>query len=141
MEHPERPADREIRENREQSEHILEQVIHLTDRRGRGEAVPPTPPETVKLVHKQAAPEVTEEMLEQLQTRTVRTETQDQVTRQNVHHTDVTQIQNQVVRQTTEDISELINRTLARQMRSISDQVYRQMERRLQTERSRRGRL
>ena len=40
-----------------------------------------------------------------------------------------------------EDITELVNRTLARQMRTISDQVYRQMEKRLQAERSRRGRL
>ena len=53
---------------------------------------------------------------------------------------DVHQVEKKVVAQTTEDITELVNRTLARQMRSISDQVYRQMEKRLQTERSRRGR-
>jgi hypothetical protein len=46
-----------------------------------------------------------------------------------------------MVAQTTEDITELVNRTLARQMRTISDQVYRQMEKKLQVERSRRGRL
>ena len=70
-----------------------------------------------------------------------RADSTEQVTQRQSRQVDVNQIEHKVVTQTTEDITELINRTLARQMRSISDQVYRQMEKRLQTERSRRGRL
>ena len=43
--------------------------------------------------------------------------------------------------ETVEDSTALVNRTLAGQMKTISDQVYRQMEKRLQLERSRRGRM
>ena len=50
-------------------------------------------------------------------------------------------MEHKVVTQTTEDITELVNRTLSRQMKTISDQVYRQMEKRLQSERNRRGRF
>ena len=57
-----------------------------------------------------------------------------------IHQTEVTQAQHRLVAETTEDVTEVINRTLARQMRTISDQVYRQIERKLQSERSRRGR-
>ena len=144
MEHLE-PQQREIRQVREESERILEQMIHLKQGRERVSSPPPKTPDAVKLIHKQAATEMTEELLEQLQTQrtqsTVKTENRDEITRQNISQTDVKQVENKVIRQTTEDISELINRTLARQMKNISDQVYRQMERRLQTERSRRGRL
>lgn len=145
IEYLEPASQGEARQVREESERVIQEVTRLVGRRQSIRTPPPKPPEGVKLVHKQAAPEVTQELLEQLQTQrtqsTVKTESRDAVTRQNLHQTDVTQIENKVVRQTTEDISELINRTLARQMRTISDQVYRQMERRLQTERSRRGRM
>ena len=103
------------------------------------------PPPAVKIVHKQAAPDVTEELLEQLEEQrtrsTVHTDTHEEVTHRQSHQVDVNQMERKVVAQTTEDITELVNRTLARQMRTISDQVYRQMEKRLQAERSRRGRL
>ena len=82
--------------------------------------------------------------MEQMEERTrsvVKTTTEEEVTQRNIHQVDVKQIEHKVVAQTTEDITELVNRTLARQMRTISDQVYRQMEKRLQTERSRRGRF
>ena len=145
MEHPEPAAPQEVREVREESERVLQQVIHLTKGRERAEAQPVKPPQAVKFIHKREEPQVTEELLEQLQAQrtqhTVKTESRDEITRQNIHRTDVIQQENQVVRQTTEGISELLNRTLARQMKTISEQVYRQMERRLQTERSRRGRL
>ncbi len=102
-------------------------------------------PSAVRIVHKQASPEVTEELLEQLneqhKSEIRKTESHEQVNRVESHQVDVNRIEKKVVAQTTEDITELVNRTLARQMRTISDQVYRQMEKRLQTERSRRGRL
>lgn len=141
MEHPGMP-DTEQTLVRERSEILLEKYLHLPVQRRYSE--PPKPlPKAVSFVHKQAATEVTEELLEQLEQRNrsaVKTVTEEDVTRQHTHQVDVKQIEHQVVTQTTEDITELVNRTLARQMRTISDQVYRQMEKRLQSERSRRGR-
>ena len=69
-----------------------------------------------------------------------------QVSREDVRHTAEHQVEirdqtSKVVTQTTEDITALVNRTMARQMNAITDKVYRQMERKLQMERSRRGRL
>ena len=69
-----------------------------------------------------------------------------QVSREDVRHAAEHQVEirdqtSKVVTQTTEDITALVNRTMARQMNAITDKVYRQMERKLQMERSRRGRL
>ncbi len=128
-----------------QTESAAESLARLTEgaRAAVQESAAPLP--AVKIVHKQTAPDVTEELLERMQERQTRdvsrTETVDRTTRQQTRQVDVNQIERKVVAQTTEDITELVNRTLARQMRSISDQVYRQMEKRLQAERSRRGRL
>lgn len=145
LEHPGAEAPRQRELLREQSETVLEQFRRLPS---MGRTVPlegETPPPAVKMIHKQAPPDVTEELMEQLEEQrlrgTVRTEVNEQVNRKQSHRVDVSQMERTVVAQTTEDITELVNRTLARQMRTISDQVYRQMEKRLQAERSRRGRL
>ena len=141
--HPGPEAQAQQEQIREQAEAVLERFQHQLPAPRRGEAEP-TPPPAVKIVHKQAAPDVTEELLEQLNQQrtqtTLRNENREEVTRSQSHQVDIHQVEKKVVAQTTEDITELVNRTLARQMRSISDQVYRQMEKRLQTERSRRGR-
>lgn len=143
LEHPERPGDAERVLLREQSEVVLEQFRNQPGPRVRQEVL--RQPGAVQFVHKQAAPDVTEELLEQLQQQrtqtTVKTVTDESITQQHTRQVDVRQMENKVVTQTTEDITELVNRTLARQMRTISDQVYRQMEKRLQSERSRRGRF
>jgi hypothetical protein len=129
-------------EVRERSETVLERLLHTSVQQGTAEVQPPS---AVKFVHKQAQPDVTEELLEQLEQQrtrsTIRTDTQEEVTHRQTRQTDVSQVEKTMVAQTTEDITELVNRTLARQMRTISDQVYRQMEKKLQVERSRRGRL
>lgn len=144
LEHPSEEAQRQRELLREQSEAVLERFHHLPVK-PRSVVEETAPPPAVKIVHKQAAPDVTEELLEQLEEQrtrsTVYTDTHEEVTRRQSHQVDVNQMERKVVAQTTEDITELVNRTLARQMRTISDQVYRQMEKRLQAERSRRGRL
>ena len=61
------------------------------------------------------------------------------VTKEQVNQTEVNNVRQQVVEKSTEDITEMINRTLARQISTISDRVYGQMERRLRSERARRG--
>ncbi len=144
LEHPGEEAIRQRELLREQSEAVLER-FHNLPVKPRSIVEETAPPPAVKIVHKQAAPDVTEELLEQLEEQrtrsTVHTDTHEEVTRRQSHQVDVNQMERKVVAQTTEDITELVNRTLARQMRTISDQVYRQMEKRLQAERSRRGRL
>ena len=67
------------------------------------------------------------------------TEETHTVTQETVNETQINNIRQQVVERTAEDIAELVNRTLARQIGTISDKVYGQMERRLQSERARRG--
>ena len=80
------------------------------------------------------------EQLEQRRTNEVRqTEETHTVTQETVNETQINNIRQQVVERTAEDIAELVNRTLARQIGAISDKVYGQMERRLQSERARRG--
>ena len=144
LEHPGEEVQRQRELLREQSETVLER-FHNLPVKPRSVVEETAPPPAVKIVHKQAAPDVTEELLEQLEEQrtrsTVYTDTHEEVTRRQSHQVDVNQMERKVVAQTTEDITELVNRTLARQMRTISDQVYRQMEKRLQAERSRRGRL
>ena len=143
LEHPEPPAQAE-QQLPEQSEVMLEQFRSRPARQLRQD-VPVRTPDAVRFVHKQVTNEVTEELLEQLQQQrtqnTVRTVTEQETTQQTIHQVDVRQMEHQVVTQTTEDITELVNRTLSRQMKTISDQVYRQMEKRLQSERNRRGRF
>ena len=143
LEHQSPEARRQTELIREQSEIILEKFHRMPAQSLREE--PLRQPAAVKIVHKAVAPDVTEELLEQLEQNriqnTVTTVSKDEVTRSQTHQMDVKQVEQKIVTQTTEDITELVNRTLARQMRTISDQVYRQMEKRLQSERSRRGRF
>lgn len=98
----------------------------------------------LSLVHKQEQQFFTDEMLETLSARQ-ETKHEESVTHgETVHRqtqlTDVQQVNRRTVERTTEDVSELINRTLARQLGTISDKVYSQMEKRLRMERARRGR-
>lgn len=64
-----------------------------------------------------------------------RTETVENLIEQQIN-----KISQEVVARTGEDISEIISRTLAKQIGTISERVYTQMEKRLQLERARRGR-
>lgn len=105
----------------------------------------PSRPPRVPIIHKQEQSTFSEELLERLEqqraAQTVTTTVSENVDRQEVHEVSQNMINSQVITQTTEDITQLINKTLAKQMNTISDKVYQQMERRLQTERSRRGRF
>ena len=86
-----------------------------------------------------------EELVERLEEQRIRQMDNRTVYDEKVHNTvmrtDIDEQTRNVVTHNTEDIVELVNRTMARQMNTITDQVYRQMERKLQTERSRRGRF
>lgn len=82
------------------------------------------------------------ERLEEQRTQNVqRQNIHEDVIRQNVSQTEIHDKTQRVVAHTAEDITEIVNRQMARQMNVLTDQVYRQMERKLQTERVRRGRF
>lgn len=133
----------------ETQEHIREQVDSVVDRYLETPAPEPPAgqrerrPAAAHIVHRTQEPPVSEELIEllsQRQTREVVRETEQKaVTHEQVSETQFNNVQKQVVQRTTEDIAEMINRTLAQQIGSISEKVYGQMERRLQSERARRG--
>ncbi len=85
--------------------------------------------------------ELIQRLEEQRTQQTIQQPVHEEVTRQSTSETQINDFNRQVVNHTTEDITALINRTMAQQMNQITSQVYRQMERRLQTERNRRGRF
>lgn len=127
----------------ERVESVLEQILERSPRQARRTETH-TPPPAVKIIHKTAPEELTEEERtgQQRTHTTVQTDSRrEEVRRHEERQVDVTRQERTLVSETAEDITALVNRTLAGQMRSISDQVYRQMEKRLQMERSRRGRL
>ena len=100
--------------------------------------------EKMPFVFKRQDHSTMEELLEVLEERKIEsvqqkttTETHHEQTNQQVHRYTSKQ---SVVSETTEDITAIVNRTVAKQMGIITDKVYQQMERKLQNERSRRGR-
>lgn len=105
----------------------------------------PAPPKKLSLIHKREQEFLSDELLEQLQnrqtSRTQETETFETQTDRRIEEFSKTGTTTRLTAETQEDVTELVNRTLARQMNEISDKVYRQMEKRLQSERSRRGRF
>lgn len=151
--HPPQPAEiisesqklrRETVRLTERADAVLEQYSEAPARPLSPKA-PGGPPPKVPIVHKQEQSSFSEELLERLEQRqtitpTVR-ETTDIETHRDIHQTEVNDISTSVVTQTTEDITQLVNSAITKQMSSISDKVYHQMEKRLQTERSRRGRF
>lgn len=137
------------REQTEVQDAVREQIHSVVDRYlepEQAEAAPPAQEQrhvSARLVHRTPEQMFSEEFLEQLEQRRTneirQTEETHTVTQETVNQTQINNIRQQVVERTAEDIAELVNRTLARQMGTISEKVYGQMERRLQSERARRG--
>ena len=125
-------------------EQVLETLREETRRRG-GVSHRPGAWEKVPFIFKREDNTSLEEVLQRLEEqrtqRTVQQTAQEEITHQSSSQIQVNDLHQQVVEHTTEDITALINRTMAQQMNQITSQVYRQMERKLQTERSRRGRF
>ena len=138
------------REQLEQQETIREHVDSVVDRYLEPQNVqetqrPQEPPRTsaARIVHRTPEQPISEELLELLEQRRTTEVKQEEVTntvkQEKVSQTEMNTIRQQVVERTAEDIGEIVNRTLARQIGTISEKVYGQMERRLQSERMRRG--
>jgi len=104
-------------------------------------------PSPLRLLHKTEQPFVTEELLEQLeqhhevvQNAEQTHQTEQTERRERIAMQDMEQTVQRTVERTSEDVTALINSTLAKQLGTISDKVYSQMEKRLRLERARRGR-
>src|SRR5699024_11106495 len=98
----------------------------------------------VRFVYKQEGPPPAEDENELNPPSRTATKTEDSissVTRHTVQQSEIHSMNNRISVQTAEDIQALVNRTLSKQMNVITDRVYQQMEKRLQTERFRRGRF
>lgn len=135
---------RETTKLNEQTDTLLEHYLEAPTKR-QVLSNEPSQMKKISLVHKLEQAGISDELLERFeQQRTsqnvIQTVSED-ITRHEVHEIAQNDINTQVVAQTTEDITQLVNRTLSKQMNAISDKVYHQMEKRLQTERSRRGRF
>lgn len=138
-------VQQEVQRDLTHTEHLLERFQESPAGPGPVSSAEGPPRAPVQFVHKQAAEWINEELLTQLD-RQRSTTVQQETTAQTIHRQEREQVEinraaQQLVTQTSEDITALINRTLAKQMGTISDKVYRQMEKRLQTERYRRGRF
>ncbi|MDE6640496.1 MAG: hypothetical protein K2K63_08230 [Acetatifactor sp.] len=98
----------------------------------------------ISLVHKSVENQVDEELLQQLieQNRALSSKvrvTENEKVETQVNHTTIhQQTQNSLIKE-AEDLTELIQRGVQRQISSISDQVYSKLEKRLQNEKQRRG--
>ena len=98
----------------------------------------------ISMVHRSTESQISEELLQYLTqqnqigkktTEITREETQDhQVIKTAVH-----QQTHQILEKETEDLTELIQKGVQRQIGTISDQIYTKLEKRLQNEKKRRG--
>lgn len=98
-----------------------------------------------QFVHKYTESLISNELIENLERQQAqqhkKIESNETITNESVKKTEVNNITNEVINKNMQDITEVINRTLARQIGDISDKVFSQMERKLQMERARRGRF
>ena len=135
-------------EDKEQLRQVSETVIEKWEERQKAEGgsqrrVKPERND-ISLVHKSLEHQIDEVFLQQLmeQNRTLSSkvqvteqeEAEKQVVRTTVHH----QAQHTLVKE-TEDLTELIQKGVQRQIGTISDQIYTKLEKRLQNEKKRRG--
>lgn len=139
---------REREENRE----ILRQIESRVIERWQGDATRrreiPTATEereALSFIHKSVETEVSEEVLEELReemqrTRdTVRKTAAETVTNENRSMTTVNNVEHTVMEQNDEEIQRLVNRTVRRQLDTITEKVYGRIEKQLNNERRRRG--
>lgn len=98
-----------------------------------------------QFVHKRTESLISNEIIENLERQQAeqhkKIESNETITNESLKKTEVNNITNEVISKNMQDITEVINRTLARQIGDISDKVFSQMERKLQMERARRGRF
>lgn len=140
----------QLKEQKEQmkevSQEILEKHIQsrVTEVRDPIYTREQRPAERISMVYKTQNQILEEEMLEELleQTRRLQSETRIRETveeHNQVVHTKTVQHTTQQILQETQDLTEMIQKGVQKQIGTISDQVYNRLEKRLQNEKRRRG--
>ncbi|MEG0876637.1 MAG: hypothetical protein RSF77_05835 [Oscillospiraceae bacterium] len=128
----------------ENTETLLEQFSEAPQRHKSLPREPVAPPK-VPIIHKQEQTDFSTELLERLEQQQTKskiiTDNTDEITHRHTNEIIQNEVSTQVVTQSAEDIQRLVNQTLSKQMNAISEKVYHQMEKKLQAERSRRGRF
>ena len=97
---------------------------------------------SIPIIHKKVN-DINEELVEEINRvqKNQQKVISEQVVENNVQmtKTEINNISQQVIEKTTKDISKTIDKTISNQLDSITNKVYSQIERRLQSERARRG--
>ncbi len=141
-----RLTEQEREQVREVSQTVLERWKESAPREAAQGRFLQSEAQDVHLIHRLQEREVNEELLEQLmeqnrlQSRSTQVNRTEEITTQTVNQTlERRQIQNQSLVQETENLSELIQEGVQRQVNALSEQVYHKLEKRLQNEKRRRG--
>lgn len=142
----EQTETKELSRIQETSETILEKWKETKgSAAGEPETVQREQSETkVSLIHKSVAHQMDQELLEQLMEQTRQTKEKTVVSMQETREQElvkktVHQQTRQEISRESEDLTELIQRGLQRQIGVLSDQIYTKLEKRLQNEKKRRG--
>lgn len=137
-------SQRDVDELRLMSETVLEKWEERQAAESRSGTRTTTARSDISLVHKSVENQVDEELLQQLFEQNRRLSSKVRVTENEKVETQVNnttihqQTQNSLIKE-TEDLTELIQRGVQRQIGSISDQIYSKLEKRLRNEKQRRG--
>lgn len=139
-------------EVRSEDQAIVKEITERVIERWRGESgarqrAPETTEEreTISFIHKSVANEVSEEDLEEIRQEisrsreTIQKNLSEEKTTQTTNYTTTNQVTTNVVEQNEEEIQRLINRTVRRQLDTITEKVYGRIEKQLDNERRRRG--
>ncbi|MBD5527289.1 MAG: hypothetical protein HDR02_02620 [Lachnospiraceae bacterium] len=137
-------SQKDMDQIRRMSETVLEKWEERQGAEIRSETRTTDARSDISLVHKSIENQVDEELLQQLfeQNRTLSSKvrvTENEKVETQVNRTWVQQQTQSSLIKETEDLTELIQRGVQRQIGSISDQVYSKLEKRLQNEKKRRG--
>ncbi len=131
---------------------IVKEITERVIERWRGvdrtrEATPETVEdrETISFIHRSVENEISEEDLDEIRQEirrnreTVQRSVSEEKTTETTNVLSTNTVTNQVIEQNEDEIQRLINRTVRRQMDTITEKVYGRIEKQLQNERRRRG--
>lgn len=131
-----------VQSRQEAENQIVENLIKKTDRKVRN--IIESTYTDVELTHKQEETNISEEMLEEIRNITTQKTVKEEKTVENITHTDtireiVTNQVNDMQVKTTQELQDLVSRDVASRMDGIYDKVYSKLEKKMESERRRRG--
>ena len=128
----------------EQTKEVVERWNEKTPQAPKQQTVYEDRRTDLSLVHRSQEQTLDEELIQQMMeqnrqiNRTVKTENETVTNYDTTEHT-YTNVNTQQVVQQTENINELVRQGVQRELGTLSDKIYSKLEKRLETERRRRG--